>query len=152
MHYEREKQTNITSDDGFDSHDRQPVRIRIGFIDEVNGPCAEPVPEYKPTRFELLQLAEYWLRRALELSLCNFQSGVVGSSDMRIIPYAFQKAQTISDCLGADEFEEVQNRIENSLRRAVGDRVWRAFIAGDQNEALEIQKDFHRPNPNLPKR
>ena len=40
-------------------------RFLVGYVDEVNGAGAVEVPDFVPTRHELIQIVRYWAEEAL---------------------------------------------------------------------------------------
>lgn len=86
-----------------DNEHVQPMGINggvVGFVEEVNGPGAQEIPGFVPTRQALLLLAHHWEKKAIGIEMFCFTYGQVGSSDMRIQPYARRRVNRIMDLLG----------------------------------------------------
>ena len=117
--------------------------VTIGLVDEVNGLGAAGVPEFVPTRHELLELARFWAREDLEIQLGWFLYGQTGSTDLRVSSYAIRRINRIADLLGQDV---VKDAIASVYREAEerDKLLWKIFKDGDQKEWDVVQHVNHR--------
>lgn len=112
-----------------DNSDLQPIRIDpfvVGFVDEVNGPASREVPEYSPTRAELLELAKYWEFIFLDTEYFVCATGQVGSSEMRLARYAERRVARVVDLLG-DKAIQAVCEIRYGFAKGIGSRNWAEF-------------------------
>ena len=73
-----------------------------GSVDEVNGPGAAEIPDFVPTRHELLQLLNFWVKEALDYEYFEFLYAQTGSTELRLIPYAWRRVNRIGELLGEE--------------------------------------------------
>jgi hypothetical protein len=100
----------------------------IGYVDDVNGSPASEVPEFAVTRAELLELAKYWQNIFLSRTFFIFETDQIGSTDIRVCPYAERRVARIIELLG-DEAIRVVREVEDEHAKRVGVRVWKEFRA-----------------------
>jgi hypothetical protein len=121
---------NITSSIvNADNRDLQPLSdhgITIGFVDEVNGPGAREVPEFTPTRTELLELVKYWTLIFLEWEHRRFETATAGSREVRMCPYADRRVYRIIELLGDDAAKAV-HEVSNQFAERVEPLEWERF-------------------------
>jgi hypothetical protein len=114
----------------------QAGACRIGFVDEVNGPGAEEVDFYKPTRHELKMLARYWAKTQLDIQVSWFFYRQAGSTDIRLEPYAANRLRRLSEAIGREVVDALVKELQQDQRKKMGDEFWRVFIG----EATEEEK------------
>ena len=122
-----------------DNEHVQPMGIKdgvIGFVEEVNGLGAQEIPGFVPTRHELLLLTHHWEKKAIGIEMFWFTYGQVGSSDMRIQPYARLPVNRIMDLLG-DEVNEAIGRAEAEVKQEVGEETWQRLVNGEIEGPLQ---------------
>jgi len=117
-------------------------KICIGYVDEVNGPGAAAVPEFVPTRAELIILFKHYYKKDLDIRFWWFCFEQAGSSDTRRQAFAARRWNRIADVLNLDE-EAVQK-----LCREVED-VFRAQqeASGAQYAGLAWDVFMHKATP-----
>jgi hypothetical protein len=114
-------------------------KIVIGHVDEVNGRDAQEVPGFVATRHELIQLAKYWTKRAVDIEYFWFCCEQVGSSDRRIRTFAWNRVDRIADLLGEDEVNQAVQQAIDEYGKEQDPKVWSIF----RNGTPEEQKAFH---------
>ena len=119
----------------------------IGSIDEINGADATEVPEFKPTRHELIHLVKYWKKRALDSEYWVFLSGQIGSTDIRMPPFAYRRISRIAALIGEDEIRKVVHEVETEFSKSQNPKAWNIFLHGTSQEREQIQEEFHRGFP-----
>ena len=115
----------------------------IGCVDNVNGPGAVECPGYTPTRYELRVLAKHWADVSLRTSVDCFLMACAGSSDSREIAFADRRFGRIAEQLGDDEAKQIWGEVEAVERDRLGERYWRVFQEGSQEETEEVQREIH---------
>ena len=108
-----------------DNVDLQPWGC-VGFDDIVNGPGAREVPDFLPTRTELLELAKYWELISLDTEYFVFATGQTGSTEIRLIPYAERRVARIVELLGDDAVKAVRE-VRNEFAKRVTTPTWEDF-------------------------
>jgi hypothetical protein len=101
-------------------------RCVIGAVDNVNGANAVEVPAYVVTRSELLELVKYWEDVFLSRTFFVFKSGQIGSTDLRLAPFAERRVIRITNLLGEDAVNEVQC-VMDEFAKSIGLAEWKRF-------------------------
>jgi len=127
---EKEQQTmsNKSNEDSLGLEPLYAGNFVIGFVDAVNGPGAREVPEFKPTRAELLELIKYWKLNFLETNANVFSTGQTGSTERRLGPYAARRVNRIVELLGEDAIKAV-HEVRKKFATRVGSQKWEIFCA-----------------------
>jgi hypothetical protein len=111
-----------------DNADLQPLagpNFRIGLV-EVNGEGAREVPEFIPTRAELVELAKHYESIFLDCEFFSFWSGQIGSTDMRLRHFARRRVGRIVELVGSDAAAPVEDA-RNEFAKTVDARKWKRF-------------------------
>jgi hypothetical protein len=98
----------------------------IGDVNNVNGADAFEVPEYVVTRTELREIARYWEDVFLSRAFFIFDTGQIGSTDLRIAPFAERRVNRIIGLLGQDAIDAVIE-VRKQFARELGDDTWKRF-------------------------
>ena len=116
-----------------------------GFVSEVNGPDAVEVPDFVPTRHELLQIARYWANVELDLEFLMATTGVVGSDWLRQTSFAGRRLGRIDRASGDDGVQRVVvvEQVRQEFSESVDPRWWKAFVEGDATELRRIADERH---------
>lgn len=118
--------------------------FKIGYVSAVNGTEAEECEEFKPTRYELQELARVWYRSYLHDDLEYFFLGQMGSGQMRWQPYAMRRIERIQSIIGEKALKEVFDSVEEEEHKKVGDRYWNIYKHGSAKEWAEVQEEIER--------
>jgi len=119
-------------------------RSFVGYIDEVNGPGSVEVPDYKPTRHELIQLAKYWAGIAIDIEYDWFEYQQTGSSEIRLGPFAHRRISRISDVLGQEEVAKAVDEACDEFGKSCDPRTWKIFREGNPEEQRALQAKIAR--------
>lgn len=114
-----------------DNRDLQPLyggNLTIGFVDEVNGSGAREVPEFTPTKAELLELVKHWELTFLDTNYFVFWSQQIGSTERRLSAYAERRICRIVDLLGDDAVEAFRE-VRKTFAARIGSQDWEDFCA-----------------------
>ncbi len=109
-------------------------RLIIGYVDEVNGPGAEEIPAFVPTRHELRQLAAYWDRELLEHQWFWFTCAQAGSDDSRRTAFARRRLARIGAVLGEEEMKQIVAETDRDFTKGFDEdalKLWDVFKHGD---------------------
>ena len=130
--------SNKSNKDNLDLQPSYAGNFVIGFVDEVNGPGAREVPEFKPTRAELLELIKHWELIFLDTKFFVFWSHEIGSTEKRLGIYAARRVNRIIELLGDDAVKAVQEVRKNFAER-VGSPSWEDFCTSVGMNATDGQ-------------
>ncbi len=124
--------------------------VVIGFVDEVNGPGAAEIPDFVPTRHELLELVKYWETERLVIMWSWGMYGLTGSSETRVEPYGRRRIARIEELLGGEEVRKASDEALLLYReererwwKTTGSRllpeysfeqIWNMFVEGDSEQ------------------
>jgi hypothetical protein len=101
------------------------------------------VPDFIPTRHELIHLAKYWAREALEISWFIFVSGSIGCTELKVRAFAWHQISHIASRVGDDRIEAAIDEVYDDFRKEVGDTLWDIYINGDQEQWDRVQDEFY---------
>jgi hypothetical protein len=116
----------------------------VGYVDEVNGSGATEVSGFVPTRFELIQLAEYWERYALEIEWFWFITGVVSSAETGQTAFARSRVNRIWDLIGKEEVQQAIDRAYAEFGKDQEPRLWDIFLHGDEAARRAVPEETWR--------
>lgn len=120
-------------------------RFVIGSVDQVNGRGAEEVPNFVPTRYELVQLAKHWAREDLEISWFWFVYGSTGSTETRVKSFARRRINRIAAVLGGDEVDKAIEEVHVLFREGLHDQtLWDIYCNGDESQWREVREQSWR--------
>ena len=121
-----------------DNEDLKPIvgeRLIIGAVPEVNGDEALEIPEFTPTRHELLELVKSWTREATETSFFCWVNRQSGSTEIRLIRFASRRVDRIAELIGDDEVNQAVDTVIATIGEEHGnDEYWTTFQAGGSLE------------------
>lgn len=116
----------------------------IGYVDEVNGPNSVEMPEFVPTRYELIQLAKYWATIALDLRFDYFPYTQTGSSEWRRDAFASRRVGRIGEILGQDQINKVIDQAYEEYGKKQDPRAWSIFLNGTPEEQQAFQDEIQQ--------
>ncbi len=130
-----------------DNNYLMPLRGRgflIGAVDEVNGRGAKEVPDFVPTRHELLQLLNFWVKEALDYEYFEFLYAQTGSTELRLIPYAWRRVNRIGELLGEERAKKAVEKAYAEFGKNKNQRDWEIFMHGSSEDSKALQDEIHR--------
>jgi len=116
----------------------------FGSVDEVNGPGAAEIPDFVPTRHELLQLLNFWVKKALDYEYFAFLYAQTGSTEIRLIPYAWRRINRIGDLLGEESAKKAVEEAYVEFGKDKNPRDWEIFMHGDDADRKALQDEIQR--------
>jgi hypothetical protein len=121
-------------------------RFVVGHVPEINGSEACEVPEFVPTRHELIEVAKYWLHRLLDNRLWFFETGQSGSSEWRTNVYANRRINRIAEILPEQELNQAIEEVERDFKqdKKISDNDWNIFKNGTMEQWRSFQENFWR--------
>ncbi len=119
----------------------QAGRIRIGVVDMIVGEGGLEVPGFVATKNETLELVRYWATEIIDLDFTLFVYGSSGSSEWRTREFATHRLDTISKLIGEEEVSKTIRLAEQAFGQGVGQRAWRIFTEGTQEEQERFQQE-----------
>jgi len=119
-------------------------RFTVGYVDEVNGPNSAVMPEFVPTRYELIQLAKYWATIVIDLRFDYFLYTGTGSSEWRLDAFASRRVGRIGEILGQDEINKVIDQAYEEYGKERDPRAWSIFLNGTTQEQEAFQDEIQQ--------
>lgn len=116
----------------------------VGYVKEINGPYCMEMPEFVPTRYELIQLAKYWATLDLDLEFDFFLYCQTGSSDYRRGAFARRRVRRIADILGKGEVDKLIDEVYEEYDKKHDARAWAIFMTGTPEEQEAFQDEIQR--------
>jgi len=116
----------------------------FGSVDEVNGPGAAEIPDFVPTRHELLQLLNFWVKEALDYEYFEFLYAQTGSTELRLIPYAWRRVNRIGELLGEERAKKAVEKAYAEFGKNKNQRDWEIFMHGSSEDSKALQNEIHR--------
>jgi hypothetical protein len=116
--------------------------LTIGYVSEVNGADSGEMPEFVPTRHELIQLVKYWVTLDLDHQFEFFLYGQTGSSEWRRVAFAHRRIGRIATMLGDQEFRNAVEEAEAEFSKPIDPKAWAIFKGGTPEEREAFQAEF----------
>lgn len=117
--------------------------IVLGHVDEIHGEMGRPVPEFIPTRAELLAIVESHMRTKLAIEEASQAGEGIWNTDARRILNAERRIEAIVALIGWEEVDQVRAKVARQFRKPaiLGVRdAWRTA----SREAIENTRDWIR--------
>jgi hypothetical protein len=107
----------------------------------VNGYGATEVPEFVPTRDELLQLVKYWETVALHVEFDRFCLPVYGDANQdREHTFAGRRLDRLAGVLGEDSVRAAVDEAHTTFGRQQEPEAWRIFKTGTDAERKAFEE------------
>jgi len=116
----------------------------VGYVSEVNGPDSVEMPEFTPTRYELIQLVKYWATIVIRLNFFYFLTGQAGSSDLRRRAFAKRRVARVEGILGKHEVNKVIDHVLIEYGKKQDARAWAIFLNGTPEEKEAFQDEIQQ--------
>ena len=106
---------------------------------EANSIASGEVPEFVPTRDELIQLVKYWATMVIDIRYWSFVAGQTGRDDFRLENLALVRIQRIAEIIGDEEVAKAVNEAKAELSKEA--QGWDIFLNGteEQREAFRVE-------------
>jgi hypothetical protein len=101
--------------------------LLIGGVDEVNGAGATEIPEFVPTRHELVQLAKYWRHVWLDDVFFMYWTSTTSSTELRREAFARRRLNRIAESIGDDILGSAINEVDEEFGKGCDPRTWDRF-------------------------
>jgi len=105
-----------------------------GFVDEVNGPGAQEILGFVPTRYELRVLAEHWARTASDTTYSSFLEQGLRKG------FASRRIARIGNLLGFSEAKKALDRAYDKFEKEYAGILWNPFQSGVSPEVATIRR------------
>ena len=133
----RNVEINVANQDNESLHAWGTHRFIVGYVEKVNGSGAEEIPDFVPTRHELLALAKYWVQERLTQEFWCFCTQSSGSTEWRLLRYARLRIERITDLIAGEEVDCAINEAIAELGGKYGDSIfWSTFLDGGRLEDI----------------
>jgi len=124
----KKKIVNVTNADDQQCCGCGEERFTLGYAYEVDGAGAIEVPEYNPTRHELIQLVKYWAKVVLEIDYDFFLTGGVDNDFRRLEPFGCCRINRIEELLGKKAVERAVNKVYAEFGEKLNKMDWDSFL------------------------
>ena len=119
--------------------------VVIGSVEEVNGSGAAEIPDFVPTRHELLQLVNFWAKEALGYEFYEtFLFAQYCSSGSRLSGYAWRRINRIGELLGEERVKEAVEEAYAEFGKNQDQRYWEIFMHGSSEDRNALQDEIQR--------
>jgi len=137
--YREMENPNVINADNDLLHPLSAGRIQIGCVDEVNGPGGAEVPEFVPTRHELIQIAKYWIFVDLDIHFSCWLLAGSGSTEAWTSMFAARRLGRITQLLGEDVVQKaVDEAWEEFGRKCDSPELWRIWREGTREDLQAV--------------
>jgi len=106
------------------------------WLDEFNGPGAEEIQGFVPTRHELIQIVKYWANVGLDLNYFMFFNNTTESDLLRQTSFAQLRIGRIAKILGEDEVRKAIDGVYTKFEKDL--EVYTKFGEDLDKEAWDI--------------
>ncbi|HWY55862.1 MAG TPA: hypothetical protein VNZ03_15450 [Terriglobales bacterium] len=109
----------------------------VGSVEAINGEDGKEVPQFVPTRHELMQLAEYWALERIDHDFYWFAFQQTGSSDWRWGRYISRRLNQLSEILGTQAMKSVWDAAIATFRKQrpkLTDEDWQVLTESNEEE------------------
>jgi len=114
------------------------------FVDEVNGPGAEEIQGFVPTRDELIQIVNYWAEIELDVNFFMFIHDQVESHWLRESSFARHRIWRIAKILGEDEVRKAIDEVYAKFGKDLDKRTWNIFLHGTKAQRATLQEEVQQ--------
>ena len=113
----------------------------IGIVDMIVGDGGLEMPGFVATKNEILQLAQYWATKIINLDFLLFLYGCSGSSEWRTVAVANRRLDRISTLIGEEEVTKAWREAEQAFATGVDQQAWKIFTEGTQADREGFQQE-----------
>jgi len=110
-------------------------KIRVGY---------EDIPDFVPIKRELLQLVNFWVKEDLDYEYFEFLYAQTGSTELRLIPYAWRRINRIGELLGEERAKKAVEEAYAEFGKNKNQRDWEVFMHGSREDRKALQDELHR--------
>ncbi len=110
------------------------------WLDEFNGPGAEEIQGFVPTRHELIQLVKYWAKVELDLNYFMFIDSTTESDWLRQTSFAQRRIGRIAELLCDDEVNKTIDEVYAEIRKTFDKRHWDIFLNGSEEQREAVRE------------
>jgi len=114
----------------------------VDHLTTITGQGGTEVPEFIPTRHELLQLVKYWEREDLFYKWRNFVTSSDGDADYVIAAFSSRRIARIAELLGEEEVKRAIDEAREEFSRRLDPRRWDIFLHGDKEQWRPVQEEM----------
>ena len=131
-----------------------PLRVssfEVGYTEEIHGKGGEEIPEFVPTRHELIQLVRFWARQVAKTRWFMIMNNSVGSCDRREIAFAWARIDQIADYIDPNALSDAVTAVYEEFGKDKNPHLWKYFCTGDV-EALNAYEEALEANNQEPEK
>jgi len=110
------------------------------WLDEFNGPGAEEIQGFVPTRHELIQLVKYWAKVELDLDCFMFIDRTKASDLLRQTSFAQRRIGRIAELLRDDEVIKTINEVGAEILKHLDKRHRDIFLNYSEEQREAVRK------------
>jgi len=116
-------------------------QFTIGYVDEVNGAGGQEIPQFVPTRNELVELLKYWTRVSIDHRYLYFLYRQYCSSGSRRQDFAERRMARIEKLLG-EEATKVIDGVIAEFGKTEDARLWNIFMNGTAEDWALVKQEL----------
>jgi hypothetical protein len=117
---------------------------RIGYVGEVNGPGAEEISGFVPTRHESIVIAKHWMRVQLDEEYFCFLTSSSGSSTWRRVAFAGRRIERLAGLLGEQAVTDAWEEVRKEFAEGQDPESVDIFLNGNAEQQEALQEKFHQ--------
>jgi hypothetical protein len=106
----------------------------------VVGEDEREIPEFVPTKEEVIHLAKYWVRRRLQVRFWVFNFEQCSRSEWCEERYALNRIDQIAEILPEQELNQAIKEAERDFKQDIGDDVWEIFKNGTEEQCKSYRE------------
>jgi len=102
----------------------------------------DEVPEFVPTRQELIQLVKYWVEEVIKVDYDQFITGWFDGSQARLVILASHRINRIAGLLGKKAVDQSIDQVYAEFGEKQEKRHWDIFLNGTKEQRDAVQDEF----------
>jgi hypothetical protein len=114
----------------------------VGYVEEVNGRASREVPDFVPTRHELLLLVKQWEGVALDIEFYWSLWAQISGKGSRKHTFARRRINRIARALGDDVVRRGIDEVWEAFGKKVDPRAWEIFLQNHRKQIDAFQNEF----------
>lgn len=114
------------------------------YIHDVNGEGGEEIPDYVPTRSELVQVVRYWHLRRLDDEWFEFLYGRREPNSYRLAIFAERRIHRAAAAIGQEAVDQAIEKAREEFKARVDGRLWDIFENGTDEQWKAVKDQSWR--------
>ena len=102
------------------------------------------VPDFNPTREELIQIIKYWAEEILRMDYESFLDGCWCGSQTHLQIFGVHQINRIKEVLGKEAVKQAISETNTKFAEAQDKRLWDIFVNGTKEQWDAVQEETHK--------